>query len=73
MLHMTDATPAITDAIAELEASAETVTRLVAALEKARSVQRAAISKAAAAGLPETRIAQHAGVTRMTVRAALGK
>ncbi|AWY04909.1 helix-turn-helix DNA-binding domain protein [Microbacterium phage Floof] len=67
---MTDATA---DAIAELEASAETVAQLVAALEKARSGQRAAIAKAASVGLPETRIAQHAGVNRMTVRSALGK
>lgn len=67
---MTDKTAT---AIAELEASGATVTQLQAALENARSVQRAAIAKAAAAGLPETRIAQHAGVTRMTVRAALGK
>lgn len=60
-------------AVAELEAAAVAVADALAALEAARSVQRVAIAKAYDAGMSEVRIAQHAGVTRMTVRAALGK
>ncbi|WP_336628427.1 MULTISPECIES: hypothetical protein [unclassified Microbacterium] len=66
-------TDAVAEAIAELESTGETVAKLKAALRQARVAQRVAINKAASAGLSEVAIAQHAGVTRMTVRADLGK
>lgn len=60
-------------AIHDLTEAAERVARALAAMDVARAAQREAIAAAAKAGLPETQIALHGNVNRMTVRAALGK
>lgn len=60
-------------AIRELEATAKRVAAAQEALEAAREAQRQAVRAAAKFGLPETQIALHGSLNRMTVRAALGK
>ena len=56
-----------------LATGARALSKARAADADAKSALRAAAVEAAAAGMPETEIAERAGVTRRTVRTWLGK
>ena len=56
-----------------LEGVAATYQAATEALRAARDDLRAAVIEAAESGTPETQLAKIAGVTRMTIRAWLGK
>lgn len=62
-----------TDARAELARVARRATRARTARDKAMAELGEAVRAAVAEGMPEAEAARAAGVTRMTVRAWLGK